>query len=197
MIKNIVFDMGNVLLDYNPQVCLDAFCNSEDEKNIIFEELFQGPEWIMGDAGQIRDNERYDLVKQRVPERHWKALKECCDKWDICLAPMTGARVFYNYVKEKGYGVYVLSNASDKFYDYFVKFLPLDYFDGIVVSSDIRMLKPDRRIYEFLLSKHNLIADECLFIDDILENVKGALAVGMQACEFKNDFEAIKRAYHI
>lgn len=197
MIKNIVFDMGNVLLDYNPQVCLDAFCDSEEEKNIIRKELFQGPEWVMGDLGQIKDNERYDLVKMRVPERHWKALKECCNKWDICMVPLDGAREFYNYVKEKGYGIYVLSNASDKFYEYFENFLPLGYFDGIVVSADIRMIKPDRRIYEFFLSKYNLKPNECLFIDDRLENVEGAMAVGMQAYEFKNDYEAIKRIYHI
>ncbi len=197
MIKNIVFDMGNVLLDYNPQVCLDAFCNSEDEKEIIRKELFQGPEWVMGDLGEIKDNERYDLVKQRVPERFWRALKECCDKWDMCMVPMEGARDFCNYTKEHGYGVYVLSNASDKFYTYFENFLPLDYFDGIVVSADIHMIKPDRRIYEFFLSKYNLKADECLFIDDRLENVKGALAVGIEAYEFKKDFEAIKKTYDI
>ena len=189
--------MGNVLLDYNPQVCLDAFCNSEDEKEIIRKELFQGPEWVMGDLGEIKDNERYDLVKQRVPERFWRALKECCDKWDMCMVPMEGARDFCNYTKEHGYGVYVLSNASDKFYTYFENFLPLDYFDGIVVSADIHMIKPDRRIYEFFLSKYNLKADECLFIDDRLENVKGALAVGIEAYEFKKDFEAIKKTYDI
>ena len=188
MIRNIVFDMGNVLLSYNPQVCLDAFCNSEDEKDIIRKELFCGPEWVMGDLGQIKDIERFDLVKQRVPEKH------CCDKWDMCMVPVEGARDFCNYAKERGYGVYVLSNASDKFYNYFENFLPLNYFDGIVVSADIHIIKPDRDIYYFLLSKYNLKADECLFIDDRLENVKGALEAGMQAYEFKNDFEAIKKA---
>jgi putative hydrolase of the HAD superfamily len=197
MIKNIVFDMGNVLLDYNPQICLDEFCNSEDEKDIIHKELFQGPEWVMGDMGQIRDNERYDLVKQRVPERYWSELKQCCDKWDICMVPVIGAKDFCNYAREQGYSVYVLSNASDKFYNYFENFLPLDYFDGIVVSADVHIIKPDSRIYELFLSQYNLKADECLFIDDRLENVKGALAVGMQAYEFENDFETIKKAYHI
>lgn len=191
MIKNVVLDMGNVLLDYNPDFVLDQFCSSEKEKNIIRKELFEGPEWQLGDRGDIKDKDRFDLVKVRVPEKYHEALKRCCDEWDICMNPLEGAREFCEHVKEAGLGIYVLSNASDLFYTYFPKFLPLDFFNGVFVSSDYLMLKPDVEIYETFLRKYGLRADECLFVDDREENVAGASKAGMNTFCFKGDYEQV------
>lgn len=195
MIKNIVFDMGNVLLDFNPQVPLDMFCQTEEEKEVIRRELFGGPEWVQGDMGTIADADRYDLVKERVPEEMYPALKRCAYEWDVCMKPLSGAREFCEYVKEKGYGVYVLSNASDKFYEYFPNFKPFDFFDGIVVSADIHMLKPDIAIYKYLLEKYDLTPEECLFLDDRADNVEGAKQAGMQAEVFCENYDEIREKY--
>ncbi|MBO7515430.1 MAG: HAD family phosphatase [Lachnospiraceae bacterium] len=191
MIRNIVLDMGNVLLDYNPEFVLNTFCSSKDEKNVIRKELFEGPEWVLGDRGDIKDKDRFDLVRVRVPERYHEALRKCTDHWDICMSPLGGAEAFCRQVKAAGYGIYVLSNASDLFYTYFPKFLPLSFFDGVFVSSDYRMLKPDPEIYETFLQKYSLKADECLFIDDRADNVAGAQKVGMQTFRFQGDHTAI------
>lgn len=197
MIKNIVFDMGNVLLDYNPEVPLDAFCKTEEEKAVIRKELFGGPEWIQGDLGNMTNEERYESVKQRVPEAVYPALKKCVYEWDICMKPIPGAMEFCEYIRQKGYGLYVLSNASDAFYDYFPKFAPLDFFDGIVVSADIHIIKPDIRIYQHLLEIYHLVPEECLFIDDREDNVEGAKQVGMSGEVFWNDYDAIKSKYQL
>lgn len=191
MIKNIVLDMGNVLLDFNPGFVLDAFCSSEEEKEVINRELFNGPEWLAGDKGEISDRDRFDLVKGRVPVQYHEALKNCADKWDICMTPLDGAREFCEYVKKSGYGIYVLSNASDLFYVYFPKFLPLDFFDGVFVSSDYLMLKPDPEIYKRFLDKYSLKGEECLFIDDREDNVKGAQKAGLNTFRFEGDYEKI------
>ena len=192
MIKNIVLDMGNVLLDFNPGFVVNSFCSSDEEKEIIIKELFNGPEWALGDKGVITDKDRYDLVKVRVPEEYHEALKKCADNWDICMVPLEGAKDFCDSVKEKGYKIYVLSNASELFYEYFPRFLPLDYFDGVFVSSDYLMLKPDRKIYETFLNKYGLKAEECLFIDDRIDNVKGAEKAGFNTFQFHGDYEAVK-----
>lgn len=197
MIKNIVFDMGNVLLDYNPEVPLDAFCKTEEEKAVIRKELFGGPEWIQGDLGNMTNEERYESVKQRVPEAVYPALKKCVYEWDICMKPIPGAMEFCEYIRQKGYGLYVLSNASDAFYDYFPKFAPLDFFDGIIVSADIHIIKPDIRIYQHLLEIYHLVPEECLFIDDREDNVEGAKQVGMSGEVFRNDYDAIKSKYQL
>ena len=193
MIKNIVLDMGNVLLDFNPDAVLDEFCSSEEEKDVIRKELFEGPEWMMGDRGDIKDSDRFDLVRVRVPEKYHEALKNCAYKWDFCMKPLPGAREFCETVKERGFGIYVLSNASDLFYKYFPNLLPLDFFDGIFVSSDYKMLKPDEEIYRTFLEKYGLNACECLFIDDRKENVTGAENAGLNGWVFDGDYEQIIR----
>ncbi len=192
MIKNVVLDMGNVLLDFDPEVPLDLFCSSQEEKDVIRRELFRGPEWRMGDLGQIRDGDRYRLIKNRVSSKYWPALRRCCEKWDVCMKPLPGAEEFCRFAQSRGYDVYILSNASDAFYRYFPVFLPLNFFNGVVVSADVHMLKPNREIYEYLLSRYGLTAEECLFVDDKQENVDGAHAVGLQALRFQNDFQAVK-----
>ncbi|MCR4776438.1 MAG: HAD family phosphatase [Saccharofermentans sp.] len=183
--------MGNVLLDFNPGVILDMFCSSDEEKEVIRKELFEGPEWMMGDRGDIKDSDRFDLVKVRVPEKYHEALKNCAYKWDLCMKPLPGAREFCEAVKDQGYGIYVLSNASDLFYKYFPNLLPLDFFDGVFVSSDYLMLKPDPEIYKTFLEKYSLRADECLFIDDREENVEGAKKAGLNGFVFDGDYEKI------
>ena len=109
-------------------------------------------------------------------------------EWDICMDPLEGAREFCENVKKAGLRIYVLSNASDLFYTYFPKFLPLDFFDGVFVSSDYLMLKPDLEIYETFLTKYALKAEECLFVDDRQENADGAAKAGMNTFCFKGDY---------
>jgi putative hydrolase of the HAD superfamily len=180
--------MGNVLLDYRPEYVMDQFCSSEEERDVIRRELFDGPEWQMGDRGDIKDKDRYDLVKKRVPEKYHEALKNCALHWDICMDPIDGAREFCETVKEKGYRIFVLSNASDLFYVYFPKFLPLDFFDGVFVSADFRMLKPDVEIYKTFLNKYGLKGEECLFIDDRQDNIEGAGKAGLNTFRFEGDY---------
>lgn len=195
--KNIILDMGNVLLDYNPGVILDQVFDKEEDKALIRKELFEGEEWIQGDLGYITNEQRYEGVSKRVPEYLHKKLKACVDGWDICMIPLKGAREFCNYIKMRGYGIYVLSNAGLEFYQYFSKYYDPDFFDGIVISSEVHIVKPDIRIYQYLLEKYSLKAEDCLFIDDRENNVEGALACGMQAHMFRGDFEEIKTQYKL
>ena len=164
--KNVIFDMGNVLLTYDPEVCLNHIVEKEEDRALIRRELFEGPEWVQGDLGELTDEERFNGVSKRVPERLHEELRRCTVEWDMCMHPVKQAREFCDYLKKSGFGIYVLSNASSSFYRYFPRFAPFDYFDGIVVSCDVHIIKPDIRIYQHLLKKYNLRADECFFIDD-------------------------------
>ncbi|MGN0544731.1 MAG: HAD family hydrolase [Acutalibacteraceae bacterium] len=193
MIKNIVFDMGNVLLDCDNERTLNRFCRTQEAKDIIRRELFAGREWIEGDLGNITDAERLELVSRRVPKRYYEELRLCALYWTECILPMKGARELLDDMRKSGRGVYVLSNASDRFYEYFPRFYDMDLFDGIVVSSDLHIIKPDVRIYGYLLEKYGLNADECLFIDDRRENVQGAREAGMRAALFENNYNEIRK----
>lgn len=191
MIKNIVFDMGNVLLDYNPEVILEKACSSKEEKDMIRKELFEGPEWVLGDKGEMTNADRFEPVSKRLPKSMHKALLECVEHWDICMVPQPGAKEFLDKVRNAGYRTFVLSNAADNFYEYFPKEYDMDGFDGVVVSCDLLLLKPDKKIYEYLLKTYDLKPEECLFIDDRKDNVQGALDCGMKAVVFQNNYDEI------
>lgn len=192
-IKNIIFDMGNVLLDYDPEVCLDYFLDKEADRAIIRRGLFGGPEWEQGDLGYLTDLERFYKVRGRVPERLHGALKSCAVDWTMCMLPVPGMKEFCDRQKEEGRRLYVLSNASSSFYDYFPRFAEFSYFDGIVVSCDIHMIKPDEGIYKYILEKYRLLPKECFFLDDREENVEAARRAGMRAAVFDRDIEAVER----
>jgi putative hydrolase of the HAD superfamily len=193
MIKNVIFDMGNVLLDYNPDAAMQMLGINEKAKPVMLKELFSGNEWVQLDLGNISVDEAFESIKQRVPEEYHTDLRKCIDGWDVCMVPVYGAKDFCEFVKSKGFGVYVLSNAHSSFYSYFPRYFNLDFFDGVVVSADVHTVKPDIKIYKHLLEKYSLKAEECLFIDDRQDNVDGARKAGMNAVQFKNDFEEIKQ----
>lgn len=192
MIKNIVMDMGNVLLAYDPFVILNRVCDSEREKKLILEHLFEGEAWEMGDRGEITNEQRYEIVKPWLPENLHPKLKTCVEQWDICMEPVTGAKEFCVRRREEGFGMYVLSNACSRFHTYFPKQFGCDYFDGIMVSSDVHLIKPDVRIYELLCETYGLIPQECVFVDDRLENVEAAKEVGMQGIVFAGDYGGLE-----
>lgn len=193
MIKNIIFDMGNVLLDYNPDAAMQMLGITEKAKPVMLKELFSGNEWVQLDLGNISVDEAFESIKQRVPEEYHTDLRKCIDGWDVCMVPVEGAEEFCKAVKTQGFGVYVLSNAHRSFYSYFPRYFNLEFFDGVVVSADVHTVKPDIRIYKHLLEKYSLKAEECLFVDDRADNVEGAIKAGMRAHQFKNDFEEIKK----
>ena len=193
MIKNVVLDMGKVLLSFDPYMILNKVCENEAEKKLIFQNLFESEEWIMGDRGEITNEQRYDLVKKRIPESMHEKLKECVMHWDIFMEPIAGAKEFISQCKEQGMKVYVLSNACNKFFEYFLKHYDMDVFDGIMVSYKVRIIKPDVRIYELLCNTYGLTPQECLFVDDKVENVEAARKVGLHAFLFEGDYELVKR----
>ena len=90
-----------------------------------------------------------------------------------------------------GYRMYVLSNACQLFYEYFPRRFDEKLFDGIMVSSTVRLIKPDPRIYELLCSTYDLKPEECVFIDDRADNVEAAQGVGMQGIVFPGSYEGI------
>ena len=193
MIKNIIFDMGNVLLRYDPEVCLNRFVKREEDRALIRRELFEGPEWVQGDLGHITDEQRFDGVSRRVPQELHTELRQCAEQWHMCMEPVHGAKEFCAYAKEQGYRLYVLSNASSSFYQYFPRFAPFEYFDGLVVSCDIHIVKPDIRIYRYLLETYGLVPEECFFIDDMAANVEGARKAGISGAVFGGDFDEISK----
>lgn len=197
MIKNVIFDMGNVLLDFDPCTQLNAACRSKKAKEILAKELYGGEEWIQRDLGNISVEELYGGVAARIPQEYHEDLKKCIEIWHGFMIPLDGAEEFLQKVKANGYKVFILSNASEDFYTYFTRHFDLDFFDGYVVSADVHIIKPDKRIYRHLLQKYDLKAEECLFIDDREDNVQGAENTGIKGFLFRNNYDELGRVLGI
>ena len=190
-IKHLIFDMGNVLMRYDPEVPLKKFVKTEKARNLIRRELFQGPEWVEADRGMISEEAMYESVARRIPEKYHEELKKCVYEWMICMKPLEKSVKLCEDARKWGYQTYVLSNAAQSFYEYFPKFYRMEDFDGVVVSSDVHLIKPDVRIYAYLLEKYHLNPEECLFLDDREDNVEAARKAGMQSMLFTEDYESL------
>ena len=185
-IKQVVFDLGNVLIDFNPTAyLLEEYENFEDVK-ILFHEVFRGKEWQLLDKGEMTDEEALSSIIKRIPA-YEKDVEKILLHWeDFLIKEMKESVYFLRKFKAMELGIYGLSNypkrgfnATKKKYDFFKE------FDGMVVSYEEGVLKPDRKLYEVLFQRYNLDPKECLFIDDTMVNVSAAREQGMRAVHYR------------
>lgn len=180
MIKNIVFDLGNVLISFRPSEFFDKKNYPENIKATILSDIFGSKEWAMLDKGEVNTTEAIDTI----------ALKSSLKKEEIThifnlrtelMFPLDPNVKLLPELKKRGFRLYFLSNfPMDIFEEIKTGYYFFKYFDGGIISSEVKFSKPDSRIYEILLEKYSLIPEECLYIDDLEINVKAAEAVGMK-----------------
>lgn len=194
MIRNIVFDMGQVLIRWRPEEMLERFDLSQEEKTMLLQELFWSPEWIAQDRGIITEADMIARVSARLPETLHGTVEEVIKAWYVWhLTPMPGMAELVRKLKEKGYGIYLLSNASTALRGYFPRIPGSEYFDGLMVSAEEKLLKPQHEIYERLYERFGLVPEQCVFIDDSPANIEGAMLTGMQGIVFRGDTERLLR----
>lgn len=184
-IKNIIFDVGNVLIAFDPLKWLMKTYEDFELVELLYKEVFQSEEWKLLDQGTITDKEAYDRVARRLPgleqdvERilfHWES---------FLIEEMTFSTFILKKLKAMGYKLYALSNYPERGFENTEKFYPFfSLFDGKVVSYACGEMKPDEKIYEILLDQYQLDPKECVFIDDTLANVETARRLGMEAVHY-------------
>ncbi len=193
MIKNIIFDMGGVLIDYNPEKTLYGMFDKETA-DILLKEIFRNPLWSDKDRGIIEPAEIMQLVKNNIPEAVFEKVCEMVDNFYPYMPPFERMYGFVESLKAKGFGIYLLSNASSDFHERRSGIPALSLFDGVIVSADHKLLKPEKEIYEKLYETFSLKPEECFFIDDVQANVDGAKATGMDGhCYYHGDLDILKR----
>jgi epoxide hydrolase-like predicted phosphatase len=179
MINNIVFDLGNVLLSFNPSGYLDKSGYTTGHKNIIINDIFRSREWELIDNGDITTGDAIDKISSRSSLNR----KEIASLFNLrikILYPITRNTKLLHSLKERGFKLYFLSNFPDDIFDeVHNKYEFFKFFDGGIISSRVKVSKPDRKIFDILLEKYSLKAEECLFIDDNELNVKTADRIGM------------------
>jgi len=186
MIKNIVFDLGNVLLDFDPKSYLDELGYSDDLKAQLINEIFETEEWLQLDRGTISQKQAVEKWQQRNPELADEIAKVMAE-WEKILTLKTDSLEILKSTAKKNYNLYILSNFHQLAFDYISsKYDFFKYFDGRVISADVNLIKPEAEIYDHLLNKFNLKAEETLFIDDSKANIEAALKKGIRVIHFKD-----------
>lgn len=188
MIKNIVFDMGNVLIAWDPPMLVRRLGLSKDDQQILVREVFGCSEWAGLDRGTLGPEEALSLVAPRLPERLYAAALACmAEWWKGPLVPIPGIAELIAELKAMSYRIYLLSNATSCLHEYFPRIPGSEYFDGMIVSADWKRLKPEHELYEILFENYSLTPGECFFIDDNPLNIDAARCLGMPGTVFFGD----------
>lgn len=192
---NIVFDMGQVLMDFAPTVYIARRGYTGDDAQALLQEVFKGWEWVAFDRGDVTGEDVVRMACSRLPERLHEAARDLVFHWWQDMIPAPGAAQLVRELHGKGYALYVLSNASQDFHKYFDSIPGSECLprERRFVSSDYRLLKPEHEIYELFFKTYGLDPASCVFIDDNPSNVEAARRLGMQALVHRGDMPRLRR----
>ncbi len=189
MIKNIIFDMGAVMMDFNPRAFVDRLELPEEDKVWLMNGVFRNRNWALLDYGVFTEEEALEHMKKDIPERLWAYAEHLVKDWDKPILPIEGMADLVRRLKEAGYGIWLLSNAGPRHDEYWPHVPGSEYFDGKVVSAYIHMYKPQTEIYEYSLKTFGLKAEECIFVDDQNTNCAAAWMCGIDSIVFRGKKE--------
>ncbi|HEX7492962.1 MAG TPA: HAD family phosphatase, partial [Bacteroidales bacterium] len=175
-----VFDLGNVLISFKPSEYFDKNNYPENIKTTILSDIFGSKEWLLIDKGEITTSEAINSIASRSSLKKEEIAHIFNLRTDMMFPLDLNVRLLPE-LKKRSFKLFYLSNFPIDIFDevrtgyYFFK-----YFDGGLISSEVKYSKPDSRIYKILLEKYNLVPQECLFVDDIEINVTTAEGLGMK-----------------
>lgn len=195
MIKNVIFDLGDVLINNNSFEYIKTLGYSDEKTNALYQALAIDSVWHDKDIGI------YESYVDCIPifqNHHPELVKEIADffqdSWmEKVYTPIEENMVLYNRAKELGYDIFFLTNYSVDGFAYLEE--NYDFIrnvKGKIVSSHVHCCKPERKIYELLLNKYQLNASECIFFDDNINNILAAKEVGIVAVLFTDVQDALQ-----
>ncbi len=180
MIKNIVFDLGNVLISFKPSEYFEKSDYPENIRTTILTDIFGSKEWLLIDNGEITTSEAINSIALRSSLKKDEIARIFNLRTDM-MFPLDLNVKLLPELKKRAFKLYYLSNFPiDIFEEVRTGYYFFKYFDGGLISSEAKYSKPDSRFYEILLEKYSLNPQECLFVDDIEINVITAEGLGMK-----------------
>ena len=191
--KTIIFDLGGVLVDWNPEyVYLNEFDGDRKKMNWFFDNICTSDWNEEQDGGKLIKIATKERIKL-FPE-HEKLIKMYYGRWEEMLKGEIIESVnILKKLKSKYYKLIALTNWSFETFPVAIRrFEFLKLFDGIVVSGKIKMLKPFKDIYNYTINKYKLSPSECVFIDDRVSNVQGAINCGIKGIHFQSSKQLIR-----
>lgn len=180
MIKNVILDIGDVLLDYRWRDILEEEGMEPAQAQELGRYIFEHPAWLEMDYGRISMEEAQAQMCAQRPQWREQITALFARTQEMPVARPEVWEWVYR-LKDKGYGIYLLSNYSPALFQCHTRIIPfMKEIDGQVISGYVGMIKPEPGIYLYLLEKYQLEANECIFFDDRIQNIEGARKVGIQ-----------------
>jgi glucose-1-phosphatase len=179
MIRNIIFDLGNVLISFKPSEYLIRNNVPDKTREVILSDVFGSREWLLLDNGDITLEDAIKGIAKRSALKN-EEIALIFDKRTEIFYPLGNNIKLLPELKKQGFKLYYLSNFPfDIFHEVKSGYPFFRYFEGGLISAEVRFSKPEPPIYKKLLNTFNLKASECLYIDDLEANVKSAETLGM------------------
>ena len=192
MIKNIIFDFGNVLLEWNEDKIASNYANNKEEKEILKKVIFKSNNWFKLDDGTLDYKQAIKLFKEDLPTNLSIKVEEIMNTWYKNMPINQEISELIKKLKENNYKVYALSNTHIPVYEYIKNLEVGKYIDGFLISAIEKMMKPDEKIYYRLFEKFELAPKDCFFIDDSEKNILASRKCGMDGHVFDiNNFEKL------
>ena len=187
--KNILFDMGNVLVTYNPEWVIRRYTEDEELIREVKNIVFNSQEWFLLDAGLIEEEKAERNWMERLSSDKARELAHLSfQNWHLYnMKTIPGTAEIIRALKENGKEIYLLSNASLRLLTIYKEVIPaVECFSGIFYSAAHKCVKPQDIIYERFLKEYSLNPADCFFIDDLEENISAAKAVGISGAVMKS-----------
>jgi putative hydrolase of the HAD superfamily len=185
-VRNVIFDLGGVVFDWNPDAILESFYDDIDVRAAIKRELFQHPDWLLMDRGVYSEADVIARLVERTGRRSLE-LRGLFGAVRSSLQPKRETVALIERLAQRQVPLYCLSNMPASTFSHLKDshaFWPL--FRGIVISGEIQMMKPEPEIFQYLLRRYELAAGNTVFIDDLQTNVQAAKALGIHAVWFRD-----------
>ena len=184
MIKNIVFDFGGVLVDWNPHYLYDGYFGSREKADWFLANICTMDWNVQMDGGKPFAQ---GIAELSAVHPQWsREIQMYFDRWmDMMGEEIPHMREIIQDLKRRGYRIFGLTNwSAETFCQVRHRYGIFDLLEGMTVSGEEHVTKPDQAIYRRLLDRFSLVPGECLFIDDNAANVAGAIQAGMAAVRF-------------
>jgi putative hydrolase of the HAD superfamily len=181
---NFIFDVGNVLINYKPMLYLEGLFPEKELQEKMYETVFLSHEWEYMDRGILTHKEAIDIICMREPA-FLPTINQTMEHINDLFTPINETVDLLPEIKKAGHSLYYLSNIHEETRDYLLdEYQFFNLFDGGVFSCDVKVIKPSAQIYRHLLDKLRLKPEDCLFFDDVAENVAAAEKEGIKGVLF-------------
>lgn len=192
MIKNVIFDLGNVLIGWDPPRIAAYFAADPNDRALVYEKTYVFERWCALDRGETTEEEIISAACRELPPRLHGVVRDMVMRWYEPMPVYADTQALVRGLKEAGKGIYLLSNTNASYFRARPYIPALDHFDGTLLSMEEGLAKPDPAIYGRLYQRFSLTPSECYFIDDSAANIAAAEKTGMAGFVYSGNMPELR-----